>query len=215
MRVLDYSELDRRQRDLYHELLEASSMHVQASYEDDGDPLLKGLLLSISGPLAILPSIANSHEPAMKRVISKKTGAPVKMPYVKKTPETQAKLSALTSLFIRTAGNRETLTFGKLPVHVQLNLADIPGRCWDSHNYSKAACDLLEFWGVVQNDSRAQAFPIKKSQYDCVDIYTTEIYVVRFSAVKAMCRGFIEGAIGACGFQRSARDGAARGGINS
>jgi len=129
-------------------------------------------VIYLKGPIASIPSKGNSLIP-----IRTKTGA-----RLINSSEVKLYNHEFTYRFTMACVKLGLLlpSFGKNLVTVSIGLAQKPGR-WDSHNVNKLLADLLCKCGLFDDDSQAECFAYKKSEYDFsrIDRDTTTIIISR------------------------------------
>ncbi len=121
--------------------------------------VLCALVIELHGNAALFPSTSNSKQ----IYFNKRTGSR----FVGKSHDAKKRLDLISALFLQEIVTRYNLpipSFGEFPIHVLALLADRPGR-WDSHNYSKPIGDWLQATGIIDDDTHAEIYCVKKTDY--------------------------------------------------
>lgn len=128
-------------------------------YEHNGT---ESLMLELSG--VYFPSTTNSRKIGRRWV--NRNGKKFLSPFLMKNEGQQAALNEITALYIaecyRNKLNPKPHFDGQ--VTVLCLLGHRPGR-WDSHNYSKSVGDWMQSVYLVEDDSKAEIFCVKRSDY--------------------------------------------------
>lgn len=121
---------------------------------------LHGMRIDLYGEAAHFPSTANQH-----RVGYRQTRNGLK-PYVRKDQRAQRNLEFSMWLLKKAilATEKPWPQFGDEPIHILAALADRPVR-FDSHNFAKAIGDWVQAMGLTNDDTYAEIFCIKKTDY--------------------------------------------------
>ena len=186
-----------KQKAEFERLVRESSCQLNLARRGDE---LHSCLISFSGELQMFPSTSNMKRTYVKKVHTKK-GKDVQIGGLRTDPDAQIRLEAFKHLYFEALRSKglSTLTFGKTPVHISLALPK-RSRAYDSHNYPKPVCDWLQAVGLIENDSRAQCWPLKREDYGPGDLASTKILIVTFRAVSTLCKDFIGNVFRTAGF---------------
>ena len=152
----------------YHDALDRSKCSVTVSDGDDG---LIAVRIVFSGLLSKVPRKSNGAV-----IHRRKDGKP----FVSTDPKVTAQCRAMASLYRAGVADLGYVPrFRQEKVHVQVWLANRAG-IWDSHNTPKAIGDFLQEVKLVDNDTNAQIWAMKKDYIVTERESTTEIMVVKW-----------------------------------
>lgn len=178
--IADESELTLSSSEVspYHDALDRSSCKVTVS---DGDEGLIAVRISFGGLLSKVPRKSNGA------VIHKRRDG---RPFVATDPKVTAQCRAMASLYRGAVADEGYVPrFRGEKVHVQVWLANRAG-IWDSHNTPKAIGDFLQEVKLVDNDTSAQIWAIKKDFIVSERESTTEIMVVKWDYICTQVASF-------------------------
>lgn len=167
----------------------------ELAFRRDGGELTSVRLI-LKGDAAIFPSTSNSRQIGYHWGYSRKTSQRTRLPFICKSKFQINRLALITAAYAEAVVACGVLppTFGAEPVTVFCLLAKARGR-FDSHNYSKPVGDWLQSVGLIDDDSRAEIFCIKRDEYDGFKTAggpATEIIVCRRSLCRNNTRAFFE-----------------------
>lgn len=155
------------------------------------------LKITLRGDAAIFPSTSNSRDIGYKWGTSRKTGRRTKLPFIRKSKFQTDRLALITAAYAEAVVSEGVMppAFNDEPVTVFCVLARAANR-FDSHNFSKPIGDWLQSVGVINDDSRAEIFCIKRDDYANLrgGEFRTDIYVLRRENAGAFVDSFFESA---------------------